>query len=299
MFDRLTAFRTFRAIVKTGSITSAANELGVAKSSVSRHLTNLEEWANCKLFLRTTRTLTLTKAGEYLYEQSSDLIDRFEYIEEKLPLMERSLTGRLRVTLPPEIWTIIVGQLSSFYQQHPDLKISFDFSDRLVDLYNEPFDLAIRVGEPKNSSLYARKLGVVQDMLVASPTYLSCSPPLHTPEDLTDHSCLLDMYRTPPDIWNFTDFNGNTANILVSGNYSLNNTQAVIEAAIQGLGIANVSGLLAEQECLKGNLIHLLTDYETESYQVHALFAEKKFMPEKTRAFIDFLVSVFEGNSTQ
>jgi len=297
MFDKITAFKVFRAIVKNGSLTAAAKELNISKASVSRHLSYLEDWLKSKLLLRTTRSLTLTMTGEQLYDQCQEVLEKMEFIEEKLPNLEKSLMGRLKVSLPREIVHIIFPNLPSFQQQHPDLKITFDFTDRYVDLYNEPFDAAIRIGTLQPSSLFARKLCQFNDTLVAAPSYLTKSKVLETPRDLENHQCILDIHRSPSDSWYFIDAKGERLDISIKGQYTLTDTEAVLMLARQGAGIANVPEHVAIEACHDGRLVRVLPSYKAQSYDVHVLFAERQFMPEKTRAFINFLVDIFDTKS--
>lgn len=293
MFDKITAFKIFRAIVRNGSLTLAAKELDMSKASVSRYLNYLEDWLKSKLLLRTTRSLTLTKTGEQLYDQCQEVLDKMAFIEEKLPNLEKSLMGRLKISLPREITALIFPHLTSFEQAHPNLHIVFDFTDRYVDLYNEPFDIAIRIGALQPSSLFARKLCQFNDALVASPLYLAQSNEIILPKDLKAHHCLLDTHRSPSDSWYFIDQNDVKFNVPVKGRYTLTDTEAVLTMARQGAGIANVPEHVAIEACKDGRLARVLPTYKGQLYDVHVLFAERKFMPEKTRAFINFLVDVF------
>ena len=295
MFDRLTSFEVFRAIVRNGSLTLAGKELNMSKASISRHLKYLEDWLQTKLLLRTTRSITLTKTGELLYDQCLEVLDKVEYIEEKLPTLEKTLVGRLRVSLPPEIWNQIAPCLPDFSNKYPELNIRFYFAESFVDLYNEPYDLAIRIGSLKPSSLFARNLGKVNDVIVAAPSYLKNNIDISTPMDLQAHTCLLDMHRSPPDVWAFTDDSGVKTDVYVKGRYTLNETEAVVHAAVLGLGIANIPEYIAKTYCDSGQLVQLLKDYNAQSNDLHVLFVERKFMPEKTRVFIDFLVDVFDN----
>ncbi|WP_286267131.1 LysR family transcriptional regulator [Thalassotalea atypica] len=293
MFDKITAFIVFRAIVRNGSLTSAAKELNMSKASVSRYLRYLESWLKSKLLLRTTRSLTLTQTGEQLYDQCQEVLEKMEFIEDKLPKLEKSLMGRLKVSLPREVKHLIFSHLPDFQQQHPDLHILFDFSDRYVDLYNEPFDVAIRVGTLQPSSLFARKLSQFNDALVAAPSYLAENKTLTTPQDLVDHRCILDIHRTPPDSWTLIGPEREKFDIHVKGLYTVTDTEAVLTLARQGAGIANIPEYIAIEACTDGRLVRVLPAYKGQQYDIHVLFAERQFMPEKTRAFVNFLVTVF------
>lgn len=292
MIDRMTAFEVFHAVVEGQSLASAADKLGMSRPTVTRHIQQLETWLNARLIVRTTRSLVVTEAGKRLLEESREILQKLDTIEAQMSLGESDITGELKVSLPLGMTKFFIKRLPEFTQQYPKLLIRLDLSDQYVDLINDSYDIAIRAGDLQSSGLYVRKLRQCKDVLVASPVYLAANPLPKIPEDLKKHQCILDTNHPQYNKWIFVRSDKVTT-IPITGQIILSHTDAIIEAAINGFGIAHIPDFAAQEAIKEGTLIRILEDHQEQQYPLSALFPEREYTPKKIRVFIDFLVGIF------
>jgi len=286
----------FAAVVDAGTFAAAAQALGMSPPGVSRAIARLEKRLRIRLFHRTTRSVSLTEEGRRFYEQVMPHLAGLEEAAAAALGGASAVRGKLRVNLDPVIYPIILGkQLNAFMDAHPDLDIEFIARDSLGDLVMDGFDLALRFGEPRASSLVARKLLDTAVVTVASPAYLKRRGRPEKPKDLENrnHRCL--EFREPetgkPFPW---EFHRKRTRIAVDtrGRLTVNDPSALLNTCLAGFGIAQMLLLGAAPFLAEGRLVNLFPDWTDERFPLYAYYPSRHHVPAKTRAFLDFVVEL-------
>jgi DNA-binding transcriptional LysR family regulator len=291
---RFNQLETFVRVVESGSFSGAAERLQVAKSVVSRRLTDLEERLGARLLNRTTRRLSLTEGGQQLYERAVRLLMEMDEAEQALTSGTNALHGRLRVAAPLSFGILhLAPAVDEFLTAHPELELDLDLNDRRVNLVEEGFDMAVRIGRLPDSSLVARRLAPVRMVAVASPDYLRRHGEPRAPEELAGHQGLI--YANEPDgqTWPFQDGRGNTRKGRVSARLRANNGDVLLSAAIGGLGIVIAPTFLAYRAIAAGEVRPILTEFAPVSSAAYAVFPSNRYVPARVRAFADALAARF------
>jgi len=293
---RLEAMETFVCVVEAGSISGAADRMGIAKSAVSRRIAELEGRLGAQLFRRTTRRLSLTDAASSFYDRCLRILAEVEEAENAVSDQHATLRGRLRVAVPLSFGLLHLGPaIEDFMQTHPGLEFELDFNDRQVDLLAEGFDLALRIADLPDSSLVARRLASIRLLTCASPAYLQrCGTP-RKPEDLLGHACLTYSHSRDPEVWSYRGPGGKPSNIRVSSHMQANNGDFLCKAAIAGQGVTRQPSFIAYQAIQEGLLVPLLTDFSGPDINAYAVYPRTRHLPQRVRAFVDFLVERFSG----
>lgn len=286
----------FAAVVDAGTFAAASEVIGMSPPGVSRAIARLEKRLKIRLFNRTTRSVSLTEEGRRFYEQVMPHLAGLEEAAVAAAGGASAVRGKLRVNLDPVCYRAILGpQLDQFIDAHPDLEIEFMARDHLGDLVLEGFDLALRFGEPRTSTLIARKLLDTAVVTVAAPSYVARRGRPAKPEDLEgpSHRCL--EFRNPetgkPFPW---EFHRKRKRMVIAprGRLTVNDPGALLNACLAGSGIAQMLLLGAEHLIAEGRLINLFPDWPDERYPLYACYPSRHHMPAKTRAFMDFVVEL-------
>jgi Transcriptional regulator len=290
--DRLDCDRMFVTVLETGSFSKAAERLGTSAGQASKMISKLEGDLGVQLLKRTTRSLATTEVGRAYYERIKALLEEIDFLDASVRNSSGIATGRLRISIPASFGIVQLAPIIiDFARNYPDIQLDIDFSDRAINLVDEGFDLVVRVGNPNDSSLIARKLGDLKIVLVASPEYLERSGTPQHPEELTAHDCIIDTNYREPFLWRFqTPEDGTPLSIPVSGRMRLANTEACLQAAIAGFGIARIPGFLAREEGRKCPLVPILGGFEDKPYPVNILYPPSRHLALKVRVLVDFLV---------
>lgn len=287
--------KVFIRIVEAGGIGKAADQLGMAKSAVSRRLSELENRLATKLIQRTTRTLNLTEAGQIYYQNALKVADSFESLNQSINTADQPLSGSLRLALPVSFGlTHLTPLLDKFAKAHPQLVLKIDFSDREVDLIKEGVDLAFRIGELKETAIQARKIVPIRFVVCASPDYLKREGVPKTPKSLKDHKVLRYSGEQNQD-WRFIDAEGYAHLISLDTHMAANNGDFLMQMTIAGHGIIFSPSFIVWQAITSGQLVPILTDYELIELNAYVIYPQTRFLSQKVRVFIDFLVEQF-GN---
>lgn len=281
----------FTKVVETKSFTGAAEALGLPKSTVSRKLAQLEERLGVRLVQRTTRKLALTDIGEAYYERCSRIVADVAAAEQLVTDMQSSPRGRLRVTASVDFSTRFLGSIiAEFLAQHPEINVELEATDRVVDLIEDGFDLAVRFGPMPESTLIARKLCTLHIILCASPDYLARrGTPKHI-EELDEHDHVLFTPSSRNQTW--TLVNTQTEQTYEFGRparLATNNYGAVVDVALAGGGIAAISEFMVTEEIRSGRLVRVLPDWQTRSTDVHAVYPARQNVPPRLALFLDHL----------
>lgn len=289
--NRLDAMNLFVRVADLGSFAAVANQLGVARSVVTRQIAALEEHLCVKLMVRTTRKLTLTSAGAAYLEKCRIIIDLVESAE--IDAMEARLTprGNLRLNLPLSFGLKrIAPLLPAFQKAYPEINLALDFTDRFIDLIEEGVDLSIRITARLDPGNVARKLGTIRLLAVASPDYLKrYGRPAH-PHDLSGHCCLGYSAKANNRPLVFS-INGVQENIYVPYRLQANNGEALVQAAAQGVGITVQPDFIVEQYVKEGTLETILGGFEPPPLGIYAILPSNRYLPQRVRVLIEFLAS--------
>ncbi len=286
----------FIRIVEAGGISRAADQLGLAKSAVSRRLVDLEARLGVRLLNRTTRTSSLTDIGQSYYDRAIKVVDDVAELNTITTDANTSLEGTINLAAPLSFGlSHLSPAINDFVNQHPELTINIDFSDRQVDLIEEGFDLAFRIADLKDSSLIARKISPIKHMLCASPEYFNKYGAPESPDDLKNH-LLLHYSISGTNTWKLTDKKGKQYTISVNAKMIANNGDFLKDMAIAGHGIVFSPTFISWQAIATGELVPILTDYKLLQLNAYAIYPKTRYLSQRTRLLIDFLVELFGDN---
>ncbi|WP_428035288.1 LysR family transcriptional regulator [Amphritea sp.] len=295
--DTMGAIPVFVAVVQYGGFSPAARFLGISKSAVSKRISQLEQQLGVKLLHRTTRKLSLTEAGEHYFEHALKANLAARDAEDAVAQLQGEPQGRLRINTPMSFGRLhMAPMIPKFLKKYPRIRIDLVMDDKRLDLVSGGFDLAIRGGALPDSTLVARRLATLNSVLCASPDYLERHGYPQQLDDLLQHNCLSFSYSNDVKEWSFTQGNQRHS-VVVSGNYQVNNSEALLEAVRQGLGIARLPTFVAGPDIRTGRLKVLFPEYKMPELAINAVLIERQYMPAKVRAFLDFAIEYF-GSET-
>ncbi|WP_374319712.1 LysR family transcriptional regulator [Aquabacterium sp.] len=292
--DRLKQLETFVAVAQRGSLTAAANAEGVAPAVIGRRIDALEERLGVKLLVRTTRRISLTHEGSAFLEDAQRLLADLANAEASVSAGGVKASGHLRITAPAGFGRRHVAPLvPKFLSRHPEVSMSLNLSDRLVDLVNEGFDCAIRVGNLPDSSLVSVRLADNRRLCVASPVYLArCGTPLH-PSDIARHECLtLSSEASQTRGWAFL-LDGEPAYVRPSAKLDCSDGQVLHAWCLEGLGLAWRSWWEVAGDIRAGRLVSVLDEFIAPPNGIYAVFAQRKHQPLRLRLWLDFIKEVY------
>lgn len=293
--DQLGAMRMFVEIVDRGSLSAAARRLQVSLPVVVRTLAALERRLGVRLLNRTTRRIHLTEVGAEFYQRSKRIAAEVEEAEQAVSAQRRTPTGTLVVNAPLLFGRMHVAPLiGTFLERYPEITVELTLSDRNVDIIEDGVDVAVRIGHLADSSLAATPLGFTQRVLVASPGYLRRHGTPVTLEDLGQHNCLRFEVLMPGRDWHFAQ-NGRDVSMPVSGSFSTNSGDAVIQTALEDRGIACVLYYQVMELVASGRLSLVLQQFAPPPVPIHAVFAHPKLVSAKVRAFVEHLKLSLDG----
>lgn len=287
--DNLNGFVVFVRVAETRSFVAASRLLGVSASAIGKSVARLEEKLGVRLFHRSTRSVTLTAEGALFLERSRRILAEIEAAELELSQATAAPRGRLRVSLPL-VSSLVLPVLGEFMREYPAIELDLDFTDRLVDVIEEGFDVVVRTGHPTDSRLSARRLGSFRSMLVASPDYLARRGLPTAPADLLEHTCL--HYRFPNsgklEPWALRLAPGDPE-LQLPTSMICNNIETRVCFALQGLGIAYLPEFAIAEPLADGRLLAVLADRVERAGVFHVLWPASRHPSPKVRALVDFL----------
>jgi DNA-binding transcriptional LysR family regulator len=295
--DRLLAIEAFAKVVELGSFSRAADRLILSTSAVSRHVSDLETHLDVRLLNRTTRRLSLTEAGQSFYEHCVQLLADLDDAEASVRTAATSPKGTLRLTCGVSFGIrYLAPVLADYAAEHPDVVFDLDVSDRAVDLVEEGFDLAVRIGTlGQQVSLVARRLGWTQVVCCAAPAYLARhAAALEKPADLAAHECLCYTNVGLPNVWRFSDAQGQVEDVRIASRHRANNGQVLASLAVQGLGIVYAPDFIVAHEIRAGHLVPLLPGFRPPRSPIAAVYPSRRHLSAKVRSIVDYLARRFE-----
>lgn len=294
--DRLDCMQSFVRVVETGSFSAVARELNTTQPTVSKQIAALEAYLDVQLLTRSTRKLQLTQEGERFFEQCQGVLDAAAAAEASVG-QRQSPVGRLRVSCPVAFGQCqMMPYLKGFLDRYPDLTVDLILSDRFVDLVEEGVDLAIRIGQVNPGMLMAHRLGLTRRITVGAAAYFCDRPVPQTPVDLVDHNCIVYTRLATGSEWHFHQAAGGPLQVTVRGNLQVDNSIAVREAVLSGLGIAVCPVWLFGDLLQSDQLRVILKDYQPTPLPIHAVYRRGRFVPAKVRCFIDYFSQKFALN---
>ena len=287
---RLKQIESFAAVATKGSLTAAAHAEGVAPAVIGRRIDALEQRLGVKLLVRTTRRITLTHEGSAFLEDCQRLLADLANAEASVSAGGVKASGHLRITAPAGFGRRHVAPLvPRFIAQHPDVSVSLNLSDRVVDIVNESFDCAVRVGDLGDSSLVSVRLADNRRLCVAAPAYLQRAGVPRSPSDLARHECLtLSSEASQTRGWAFM-IDGTLTHLRPSGRLDCSDGQVLHDWCLAGMGIAWRSTWEVEREVADGRLVVLLDDCAAPPNGIFAVFPQRKHLPLRVRLWIDFV----------
>jgi len=289
--DELKRVGVFTKVVQAQSFSEAARRLGVAKSAVSKQISLLEQEVGVRLLNRSTRKLSLTEAGEIYYRHCEQIVNRAEIALNELRQYQNQPTGTLRVSSPVSFGSaLLIPVIKELRGLYPMLKIDLELNDQVVNMVEDGIDLTVRVGQLEDSNLIAKKLCDTPVVIFASPEYLARYGAPRTPADLSEHQWISLSILSAPIVGSFRHkATRQQHDHQVSSKLKINSVDAVIDAAVQGLGISALVKTTVYEELRTGKLVPVLEDYELSPRGIYALYPHREHLPPKVRIFMDFL----------
>ena len=291
--DILGPMQTFVRVVEAGSFTAVAAQQNTTQPTISRQIAALEEYLGARLLTRTTRALTLTDDGRAFYEHALRALEVLGEAENAVGRRRSKPSGLLRIATPVVFGRLhIVPRLPAFLARFPDVSVDLAMSDTFTDLTEQGVDLAIRVGEITDPALIAKRIGIVRRVTIASPAYLKAHGTPRRPADLADHNCIVYTRLATGNRWIFESADG-PLTVEVKGRYRADNSEAVREGVLAGLGIAVIPAFAFSGEIESGQVKTLLKSNEPKPLPMNAVYPSRRFVPLKVRAMIDYLAHEF------
>ena len=291
--DRLTAMKVFVEVAASGSFSATADKLDMSRAMVTRYVSELEHWLKARLLQRTTRSVTLTDAGESCLRRSQQMLALMENVEEETSSQDGVLSGQLRITCSVSFaHAQLAAGIVDFLKLHPQLKIDLNASEGALNLVEARIDLAIRISAEPDPMLIGRVLAPCKSVLVASPAYLASCGEVKTPADLAMHRCL-SYANFGKSVWTL-QLGEDIRRVAVSSQFSANEASALLRAALSGGGIALQPTYLANPHLADGTLQQVLPEWTLPDMAIYALYPSRKHLSPAVRALLDFLVVWFE-----
>jgi DNA-binding transcriptional LysR family regulator len=294
--DRLRACEVFVTVVSRGGFARAAEVLGTSPANVTRYVNELEAHLGTRLLNRTSRTLSLTEGGETLYARCKSILDDVADTEGLVSSASVQPRGRLRINAPVSFGILYLAPLwPEFMRKYPGIEIDVGLIDRVVDIVDEGYDLAIRISRAGSSNHAARKLATSQNILCASPDYLARAGVPATPADLMEHRCIGYTYAATGDEWQLIDAGRKTHTVKVDCHMHTNNGDTARAAALAGQGVIWQPTFLIANDLRAGTLVRVLPEYSLPEIDILAMYPSRRHLSARVRVMIDFLVDAFGG----
>ncbi|MEO8628291.1 MAG: LysR family transcriptional regulator [Betaproteobacteria bacterium] len=294
--DRLRAIEVFVTVVSRGGFARAADALNTSPANVTRYVNDLETHLGARLLNRTSRKLSLTESGGAFYERGKTILEDMAEAEALASTTTLQPRGRLRINAPLSFGVLHLAPLwPQFMQRYPDVELDVALIDRVVDIVEEGYDVAIRISRSGSLAQPARKLATSRNIVCASPSYLKRRGRPHTPADLADHDCIGYTYAASADEWNLLDGHGHSHVTRVTCVMHTNNGDTARSAALAGLGVIWQPTFIIGEDLRAGRLVQLLPEFRMPDIDVLAVYPSRRHLNAKVRAMVEFLAEQFAG----
>jgi DNA-binding transcriptional LysR family regulator len=288
--DRLTSLTAFVRVVDSGGFSAAGRRLEMSTTMVSNHVRALEERLGARLLNRTTRKVSLTEVGKAYYDRATQILADIEQADDIAGALQSTPRGTLLIYTGTHVVPFVAPVIDQFLSRYPDVTVDLNMGERLIDVIDEGFDIAIRLTPPPDSSLIVRSLATWRHVLCCSPSYLEIHGQLQQLSGLTQHNCVRHALYPFGDEWHFVDRKGLPANVRVSGNLITNSAEMLRRAALDGIGVALMGGFLIHDDLEAGRLVRLSPEYRPVELTMNAVYPHRHHLSAKVRTFIDMLV---------
>jgi DNA-binding transcriptional LysR family regulator len=293
--DRMTSMATFVKVVESGGFSAAARALGISPSMVTTHVRALEERLAVRLLNRSTRKVSLTEAGHAYYERCLQILTDVEEAERIAEALQSTPRGTLRLNTSVAIPPFLAPVIAEFVSLYPEVSVNLAMTDRMIDLVEEGFDLAVRNMSVPDSSLIARCVATYRLVVCGSPGYLAARGSPREPADLVHHNCLIYSHSAWGSQWRFAGPDGEQS-VAVAGNLQANSDNALRLAAVHGQGLALAPSFLLIDEIKSGRLVPVLTEFLQTDHAINAIYPHRRHLSAKVRSFIDLLARRFRDD---
>lgn len=296
--DTLTRMRAFIDVVEAEGYSAAARKIGRSKALLSKYVRELEDDVGARLLNRTTRKFSLTEAGHTYYKRASELIREIDSLRDVVRDSSGDAKGRIKMTAPRSFSDAHIGRsLVDFCIAHPNIELEIHLDDRFADMVEEGYDLAIRIARLEDSSLIAKRISPFSILVCASPAYLEKHGTPMVPEDLSNHSCLIDTNGRWLSNWPFVGPEGQSVAVQVNGPMEANSPALIMEAAIADIGVAVLPDFIAEPAIADGKLVTVLDDWVPKGAGIYAVYPHRRYLPARVRVLVDFLAQWFKNHA--
>lgn len=297
--DKFQEMRVFVSVVEAGSFVAAADALNMSKAAVSRYVSELEMRLGARLLHRTTRRLSLSDEGEVFLARCRDILSSIEESESEISMRASSASGRLKVSVPVSFGLKHLAPLwNDFLAAHPRLTLDVQLADRVVDLVDEGFDLAVRIARLPDSSLISRQIAATRLVMCASPEYLRQRGTPRHPDELVAHDVIGYSLLSTGDQWQLEGPEG-PVSVRVNPRLWTNNGNTSVAAAARGAGIDLQPTFLIAEELADGRLVQVMPEYQAAELGIYVVYPSRKFVLPKVRALLDFLSKAFADAAWQ
>lgn len=295
--DMLARMRAFIEVVDAEGFSSASRKVGRSKALLSKYVRELEDNLGALLLNRTTRQFSLTEAGHAFYRRAVEIVRDVDDLAESVRDSSGEVRGRIKITASRSFADAPIGQsLIDFARDHPETVLDIHLDDRILDLVEEGFDLAVRISRLESSSLIARRLHDFGLRLVASPELIERLGRPEVPEDMARLPCIIDTNGRWHRSWPFRGQDGSELPVAVAGPILVNSPIAARSAALSGLGYAIIPDFVIEEELAQGRLVSLLPEYLPRDGGIFAVYPHRRYLPRKVRAMVDYLAQWFRDH---
>jgi DNA-binding transcriptional LysR family regulator len=299
----LSTIKIFLQVADDGSFSATARRRNMSVSSIARQVSGLEERLGVRLLNRTTRNQSLTEIGQIYYEKMKQLLSDFDGVHDLISSFRGTVRGTLRIHLRTSIARLVIPHLKSFSEQYSDITLDLTLTEDRADLVSEGVDVAVWLGSLEDSNYIARRLTSTERIIVGSKAYLESVPPIETPYDLANHNCITFIRsQFSKDIWRLIR-GEEVLDVAVNGNLKTRSGWALYDYVINDLGIAMIQKWMVLRELQDGSLIRVLPEYDCNPIELdvplYVVYPHSQGLPLKTRAFVDFLVRVFQNHMRQ
>lgn len=295
--DTLTRMQAFIEVVDAEGFSAAARKLGRSKALMSKYVRELEDDLGILLLNRTTRQFSLTEAGQQYYDQAGDILRRIGDLQESVRETGSGLRGRLRVSAPRSLTDLEIGlPIVDFAAEYPEITLELNLDDRIVDLVEDGYDVAIRISRLTDSTLIAKKLAELRLVLCASPAFIEKHGRPERPRDLASFPAIVDTNWKGRNNWPLLDDDGQEVTVTVNSPFEVNSPEVAKRAALAGLGVTMAPYFSVERELKSGSLVSLLENRIPSGSGVYAVYPHRRHVPAKVRVFVDFMARWFREN---
>lgn len=287
--DRLTSLTAFVRVADSGGFSAAARKLNMSTTMVSNHVQALEDRLGARLLNRTTRRVSLTEVGKAYYDRCIQILSDIEQADDIAGALQSTPRGTLRIYTATHIVQFVAPVVAEFLAAYPDVKVDLTMGERVIDMIDEGYDVAIRLTPPPDSSLITRNLATWRHVLCCSHAYLEKHGRPQQLSELAEHNCVRHALYPFGDDWHFVDRKGAPASVRVSGNLTSNSGETLRTAVLQGGAICLAAGFLVHDDLEEGRLVRLLPEYRPVEFAMNAIYPHRHHLSAKVRTFIDLL----------